>query len=401
VSGPPEEEALPRGADREKARQALLDICSRVDFDSVARRMMDAYRAQIPGFAALPHDVAYGRMLDVTRRNLEIFPEWIRQEAPLRDEQLEYAREGARKDAREGLSLEDLLHAYRVGSLVSWQAYKEVAGEHEWAAQMLGTELGMQLGERLSTAITEAYLKQRDELASEEDDQFRAAFAALVEGGEPLDTEIAARLEKLGIEISARYRPFVASYGKGGASHAALARDLRMQKLLAVSEGDRVAGLGREQMEEGILGRKGLTYAIGESTEAAGLEPVLEDLRQLIHHALEASATGSVKPEDFFLERLLGGSPRVASLVEERVLRPLEEHDPRRGSELLDTLATFLRNGLERKRTAIELHVHPNTLDYRLRQIRKLTGLDPANAEDAALVTLALRQRGREDSNGA
>jgi DNA-binding PucR family transcriptional regulator len=37
--------------------------------------------------------------------------------------------------------------------------------------------------------------------------------------------------------------------------------------------------------------------------------------------------------------------------------------------------------------------VHPNTLDYRLRQILELTGLDVHDPDDLVLVVLALRGR--------
>ncbi|NKY58504.1 PucR family transcriptional regulator [Nocardia flavorosea] len=49
--------------------------------------------------------------------------------------------------------------------------------------------------------------------------------------------------------------------------------------------------------------------------------------------------------------------------------------------ELLQTLSTHLANDRNRKRTARALYIHANTIDYRLRRIARLTGLDPADAE--------------------
>ncbi|MGW4718072.1 PucR family transcriptional regulator, partial [Nocardia sp. NPDC004260] len=54
---------------------------------------------------------------------------------------------------------------------------------------------------------------------------------------------------------------------------------------------------------------------------------------------------------------------------------PLMEHP-----DLLETLRIHIDNDLNRQRTARQLHVHPNTVDYRLRRIAQLTGLDPADA---------------------
>lgn len=57
--------------------------------------------------------------------------------------------------------------------------------------------------------------------------------------------------------------------------------------------------------------------------------------------------------------------------------------------ELLETLRAFLRHS-GRRPAASFLHVHPNTVDYRLRRITNLTGLDPTRVGDAALLGAAL-----------
>jgi DNA-binding PucR family transcriptional regulator len=47
--------------------------------------------------------------------------------------------------------------------------------------------------------------------------------------------------------------------------------------------------------------------------------------------------------------------------------------------------------GRDRRRTAERLHIHPNTLDHRLRRARRLTGLDLDVPDDLAVMLLALR----------
>ncbi|GAB2653138.1 helix-turn-helix domain-containing protein [Prescottella soli] len=81
-------------------------------------------------------------------------------------------------------------------------------------------------------------------------------------------------------------------------------------------------------------------------------------------------------------------------------VRLLVDHDRERGSDLVATLATYLAHYGEPKRAARELHVHPNTLRYRMRQIIDLSGLDVTDHRvrlAAALVldsTTARRHRG-------
>ncbi|UGT63035.1 PucR family transcriptional regulator [Nocardia asteroides] len=55
-------------------------------------------------------------------------------------------------------------------------------------------------------------------------------------------------------------------------------------------------------------------------------------------------------------------------------LRPLLEYP-----DLLATLRVHIGNDLSRRRTAEQLHIHPNTLDHRLRRVGEITGLDPSD----------------------
>jgi hypothetical protein len=71
---------------------------------------------------------------------------------------------------------------------------------------------------------------------------------------------------------------------------------------------------------------------------------------------------------------------RLASAVAPLATRP----------ELRETLEAYLEHGLDRQRTARSLHLHPNTVDYRIRKIGVLTGLDATRAGDVVRVRAAL-----------
>jgi DNA-binding PucR family transcriptional regulator len=61
-----------------------------------------------------------------------------------------------------------------------------------------------------------------------------------------------------------------------------------------------------------------------------------------------------------------------------------------RRPELLQTLRTYLETGRDRRRTAQLLHLHPNSVDNRLRRCADLSGLDATDAEEAIVVRAAL-----------
>ncbi|KOT66942.1 hypothetical protein ADK44_04740, partial [Streptomyces rimosus subsp. rimosus] len=65
----------------------------------------------------------------------------------------------------------------------------------------------------------------------------------------------------------------------------------------------------------------------------------------------------------------------VRAVFSARTLRPLlPEHD--RTGTLLHTLETFLHHDASWSRTAAALHLHVNTVRYRIQRIEHLTGRD-------------------------
>lgn len=59
--------------------------------------------------------------------------------------------------------------------------------------------------------------------------------------------------------------------------------------------------------------------------------------------------------------------------------------------ELLHTLKKLFENNHSLKKTAASLHVHINTLHYRLKKVYELTGLDPSNINDLLILFLSLQ----------
>lgn len=67
--------------------------------------------------------------------------------------------------------------------------------------------------------------------------------------------------------------------------------------------------------------------------------------------------------------------PEVSVRYAERVLGPVRRYDDEHGSDLVGTLRTYLDCELDRKATANQLVVHPNTVTQRVQRIEALTGL--------------------------
>ncbi|MBP8535928.1 CdaR family transcriptional regulator [Streptomyces sp. MK37H] len=74
-------------------------------------------------------------------------------------------------------------------------------------------------------------------------------------------------------------------------------------------------------------------------------------------------------------------------------LAELEEYDRRRGTALLDSVDRYLAAGEDARLADRQLHVHPNTLRYRLRRAQEITGLDLSDPAAAFDIRLRLRLR--------
>lgn len=82
----------------------------------------------------------------------------------------------------------------------------------------------------------------------------------------------------------------------------------------------------------------------------------------------------------------------AAALVT-RCLGKLIEHEERHATELLTTLEAFLDNQRSWQKTADALHVHRQTVLYRIRKVEEISGYDLAQTRDIAELWLALQAR--------
>ncbi|MFP7761438.1 PucR family transcriptional regulator [Marisediminicola sp. LYQ134] len=142
-------------------------------------------------------------------------------------------------------------------------------------------------------------------------------------------------------------------------------------------------------------------------SDAAGVVGVgrMAPLDQL-HHSLKESVAAfaiatsrrrSAGPRDLAsLSGLLGrmSSDQFAPF-RDHVLAPLEQHDARHGTQLVQTLDAFFASGGSVSATATELFLHVNSVRNRLARVETITGLDPTVFGDRVTLTLALESRGR------
>ena len=183
--------------------------------------------------------------------------------------------------------------------------------------------------------------------------------------------------------------------GSPGHAHAQVAASLRKDGADRRDRGrprDRPRRAGRRRRRR--CARPRALRAVGPPTPARRAR---RDARRPAHadrrRRAAAATRASSRPSDFLPELLLARSPHLAAMLEESVYGPLESASERRGADLISTLEVFHDTALDRRAAAEPLHVHPNTLDYRLRRIEELTALQFTDPGDLMRMALAVRRR--------
>ncbi|MFK4070770.1 PucR family transcriptional regulator [Streptomyces sp. NPDC029674] len=150
-----------------------------------------------------------------------------------------------------------------------------------------------------------------------------------------------------------------------------------------------------DPLSAGLDGDGRLTLGVSASVHSAeGLRGALEEARHARRVAAarpgRVCAAGHQELASHVL--LLPFVPDdVRRAFTARLLDPLREYDQRHRAELIPTLEAFLDCDGSWTRCAARLHLHVNTLRYRVGRIEQLTGRDLSRLEDKLDFFLALR----------
>jgi hypothetical protein len=369
----------------------LAGLIARIDRDRLAETILDTFLTEIPGYARLPEAVVRGQVLDVIRENLDLCLDWVAGGGAPEPERFDDFSTSAKNRATEGMPLEDLLRAYRIGATATWRILVDEAVDDERDSLPDAAELVMNYLDQVSAIVAAAYLDERQHLVSEQERGLRALLDALV-AADSLEAGHYETAARLGLPLSGELTAFAAAIpGEGARVHARAAAGLRALGALALTEGDRIVGLMAPSRDPARIFPRDAVAVVDVEVPHRELAASLDDVRVGIDIALRTDRTGVLSLRALALDLLLARAPRVAADLRQSVVEPLRSVQGRSHGDLLRTVATYVALRRERRRTAERLHIHPNTLDHRLRRARELTGLDLDDPDDLATMVLALR----------
>lgn len=311
--------------------------------------------------------------------------------------------------AEQGLPLDALLHAFRLGGSLVWQALVEETSRTAPGDVRLLVHVAADVWDFVdehSALVAEAYRQAERRSNRRRENRSRLLAAALLDGtGRIADLPEAA--EALGLPEDGRYvvvsvaggpwpgsadvRSAVVPAGSRAYWHTGADVD---HGIVLVPDGE-VGPPEAGPPEDGLEGERPAGVRIGVGPAVDGLA-ALGDARRLADMALRLCPAdgGRVRLCERLPAALVVASPELGRALAERALGPLLRLEPGDRDLLLDTLTVWLDCDGSAQRAGERLYCHRNTVLNRLRRCEHLTGRSLTRPADMVELSLALTAHG-------
>jgi PucR C-terminal helix-turn-helix domain len=309
-----------------------------------------------------------------------------------------------RGEMRQGRSLDALLAAYRVGARVAWRrlaAAGERAGLSPRTLYALAESIFAYIDE-LSAESIEGYAREQTAAAGAHQLR-RQHLAGLLVQQPPADaTAVESAASDAGWTLPRTLAALAVECedGEGDEQADRLAVRLgpdalvaRMPPVVAALIPDPAAPGRRRELEAALRERRA---ALGPAVRWPDTAVSFARAREVLRLAREGAIGeegGLLLAERHNLSLLLGADRRLARDVADNALAPLEGETELSRDRLRTTLDAWLRHRGRTEAVARALHVHPQTVRYRLARLRELFGARLDDPDGRFELELALRSR--------
>lgn len=386
------------------------------DFRGVARLLVGHFAANTP-CGSLPGEQLHGDVTEFTVKCISIAVQMLDERRAPKESDLAELRAKASQWAREGVPLESVLSVYHEGIQIGWNLVSKRAGEGDTNDLIEAARVFVLLSEKVSIAASKSYVEELQAVASEHHTAAHTLVTALLSGHNAVSMarqsgiELAESYLVLAVsvpphpdEIDPSIQKTVAARRKLRRVQAELATICGRTPLSLLStEGGTVLipGVHDDAWVEALVQRIGAAAEVpvtvtAEQADTADIPTAADQVHELLSLAHQLHRpSGLYRMDDLVLEyQLTRPGPGRRHLTQ--ILEPLDA-----SPELLETLEIHISHDLNRQRSARQLHLHTNTVDYRLKRIAQLTGFDPTRPSGIRHLQAALVARRLESSRGA
>jgi hypothetical protein len=297
-----------------------------------------------------------------------------------------------------GRSLDDLRAAFRTGTRAAWRGAANLATRAGITAPVAIAlaEAIFVYGDELATDVVEGYLRMQSDQAGERERRRRRLALLLLEPSGQ-DAEAVQRASELARWPVPRA---LAVLALAGDNPGAVTRRLDLDALvgadaagawLVLPDPD---GPGRRAAIDRAL--EGEAAALGPSVAPADTHRSLRWARLTLELSLEGAlpAGHPIRAEEHLAALILLQDRELALTLARGRLAPLRGLPARERDRLLETLTAWLAHQRHTPGIAAELHIHPQTVRYRVAKLRELFGDTLETPQGRFELQLALRVSG-------
>lgn len=303
-----------------------------------------------------------------------------------------------RAEFRAGRTLDSLLAAYRLGARIAWRrcsAACDAAGVEPPVVYRLGEAIFSYIDE-LSAESAEGYAEAQTAAAGERQQRRRQLVTLLIADPPAEERAVRAAAQEAGWSMPDR----VATIALSGPRSARVASGLGPDAISAPLDDltiavvpDPDAPRRRAELVRAAEGDESHVAVLGPSV--APLDVAFSARRARVVQQLVAAGVIAAEPlvvaDDHLPALVLHADPRAASDLAASRLAPLADLPDATRAKLTATLRAWLDHGGRIEEAARRLDVHPQTVRYRLRQLRGLFGDALDDPEQRFALGLALR----------
>jgi hypothetical protein len=365
----------------------------RADIDKVAEDTMDAIGASIPEYAR-PGDETYRRTLRAgVEQALYGFLGILekRDDTTWRDV---YRAIGV-GEMREGRSLDALQAAIRIGARIGLRHFVEFAESESLTATTVGSLADAIWAhvDDLADAATDGYAEARAAEVGELDRRRRRLLDLLVADPPAAEEAVGAAAAAARWQVPRRLAAIALAPGEVHAAPPMLPPDVladlnRVQPALIVPDPKSPAQI---RLMVNCLRR--FRVAVGPAVPPGGAGDSLRWARRALDLAGRGliAGDGVIWCDDHLAALTIFQDEALLAVVVERRLGPLTGFRENQREPLADTLLSWLQHNMNANAVAADLHLHPQTVRRRLRQLDRLFG-DQIHDSDARFeLEIALR----------
>jgi hypothetical protein len=362
---------------------------------AIAARIVD----EIPGYGSVAPEAIADLRAGATA-TVELLARTFADGSSVRREDLGFLRGLAARRVRQGVSLEDFIHAYRIALLAYWGACAEEAMRLK-----LSREAGFALASSaieaidiITTQAAEAYLREETRVRTQSGRAARDLLERLIHG-EP--TEPGRRHPAApGLDPTGQLLTVV-----GTVEQTTLAVGDALQLARDTLEEDMSLGTARPlaaiRHGELVLITAGTSPGAKLATLRAARQRAIEEHNVDVHYGIGVPSQGFAGVPQAYREAalslsytspsrpilslhdlsslecaLIGATATTKAIIGSKgnSLRALADDEL---AVTIETLRAFADADLNVSAAAQRIHVHPNTIRYRLQQIAAKTGHDP------------------------